>query len=165
MTLEEMLAREAIRYTIELYNRASDTADYDLHHQVFHPDGLFEVQGQGALQGPDAIIAMLLPAARRRGAFDSGNFQRHNLTTTMIDFTAPDRAKVTTYIIVVTELGIDHAGRYDDEFVPHGDRWLIARRRATMEWSRPDSRFVRWLGKGRPVDTASDATEAYRNSA
>eukprot|EP00456_Euglypha_rotunda_P016667 TRINITY_DN15562_c0_g1_i9.p1 TRINITY_DN15562_c0_g1~~TRINITY_DN15562_c0_g1_i9.p1 ORF type:complete len:137 (-),score=18.79 TRINITY_DN15562_c0_g1_i9:23-433(-) len=70
MTLEEMLAREAIRYTIELYNRASDTADYDLHHQVFHPDGLFEVQGQGALQGPDAIIAMLLPAARRRGAFD-----------------------------------------------------------------------------------------------
>ncbi|SER70134.1 nuclear transport factor 2 family protein [Sphingobium sp. YR768] len=165
MKLEEMLAREAIRYTIELYNRASDTADYDLHHHVFHPDALFEVQGQGALQGPDAIIAMLRPAAKRRGAFDPGNFQRHNLTTTMIDFITPEQASVTTYIIVVTELGMDHAGRYDDIFVAQGDRWLIARRRATMEWSRPDSRFVRWLGDAKPMDASSHAADIYKNSA
>ncbi|HUD90858.1 nuclear transport factor 2 family protein [Sphingobium sp.] len=154
MTVEELLAREAIRYTIQLYNQASDTADYGLHHQVFHPDGVFEVQGQGKYRGTDAIIAMLLPAAERRGAFAKGNFQRHNLTTTMIDLATPYTAKVVTYIIVVTELGIDHAGRYDDEFVRQGDRWLIMRRRATMEWARPDSRFVRWLGNAKPVETA-----------
>lgn len=152
MTPDEMLAREAIRYTIELYNTASDNAKYELHHQVFHPDAIFEVQGKGELKGPDAIIAMLLPAAERRGAFEPGNFQRHNLTTKMIEFTGPDTAKVVTYIIVVTELGIDHTGRYDDEFVRSGDRWLIMRRRASMEWSRPDSRFTRWLGAGKPVE-------------
>ncbi|MEJ7935037.1 nuclear transport factor 2 family protein [Sphingobium sp. AN558] len=152
MTPEDMLAREAIRYTIELYNRGSDNADYEIHHQVFHPEAVFEVQSQGALIGPDAIIAALRPAAERRGAFEPGNFQRHNLTTTMIEFTGPDRAEAVTYIIVVTELGIDHSGRYDDEFVRSGERWLLMRRRATMEWSRPDSRFTRWLGQAKPVD-------------
>ena len=153
MNLEEMLAREAIRYTLELYNKAADTAAYEIHHQVFHPDAVFEVQGLGELKGPDAIIAFLRPAAERRGAFEPGNFQRHNLTTTMIEFGVPGSAKVVTYIIVVTELGIDHCGRYDDEFASHEDRWLIMRRRATMEWSRPDSRFTRWLGAAKPVDT------------
>jgi hypothetical protein len=152
MTLEEMLAREAIRYTLELYNTAADTASYELHHQVFHPEAVFEVHGQGELKGPAAIIAGLLPAAERRGAFEPGNFQRHNLTTTMIEFIGPAHAKVVTYIIVVTELGVDHSGRYDDEFVREGDRWLIMRRRATMEWSIPDSRFTRWLGAARPVE-------------
>jgi len=152
MTVDEMLAREAIRYTLELYNRASDNARYELHHQVFHPEAVFEVQGKGELIGPDAIIAMLQPAAERRGAFEPGNFQRHNLTTTMIEFTDADTASVVTYIIVATELGIDHTGRYDDIFTRSGDRWLIRRRRASMEWSRPDSRFTRWLGAGKPVE-------------
>lgn len=157
MTPEEMLAREAIRYTLELYNRNSDTADYERHHDVFHPQAAFEVQGKGEVIGPAAIIAMLKPAADKRGVFDAGNFQRHNLTTTMIEFTGPDTASVVTYIIVVTELGFDHAGRYDDEFVRSGDRWLIMRRRATMEWSRPDSRFTRWLGKAAPVAGGASA--------
>ncbi|NWK97913.1 nuclear transport factor 2 family protein [Sphingobium lactosutens] len=156
MTPQEMLAREAIRYTLELYNRAADTAHYALHHQVFHPDALFEVQGKGELKGPDTIIAMLHPAAEQRGAFEKGNFQRHNLTTTMIEFAGPDSAQVVTYIIVVTELGIDHSGRYDDEFVRSGDRWLIMRRHATMEWARPDSRFTRWLGQATPVESSGE---------
>ncbi|GGC18724.1 hypothetical protein GCM10011371_02920 [Novosphingobium marinum] len=157
MTHDEMLAREAIRYTLELYNRNADTADYERHHDVFHPDGVFEVQGLGEVRGPDAIIAMLKPGALKRKAFDEGNFQRHNLTTTMIEFTGPDTAIVLTYIIVVTELGFDHTGRYDDDFVKSGDRWLIMRRRATMEWSRPDSRFASWLGKGTPVKEGKGA--------
>lgn len=151
MTAEEMLAREAIRFKLELYCRASDNANYALHHQVFHPDGVFDLQGQGELRGPDEIIAFLLPAAEKRGAFEPGNFQRHNLTTTMIDFTDAQTARVTTYIIVVTELGVDHTGRYDDVFTRHQERWLIKRRKVTMEWARPDSRFTRWLGAAQPV--------------
>ena len=163
MTHEEMLAREAIRYTLELYNRNSDTADYERHREVFHPDGVFEVQGMGEVRGPDAIIAMLKPGAVKRGAFEPGNFQRHNLTTTMIEFTGPQVATVVTYVIVVTELGFDHAGRYDDEFVKSGERWLIGRRCATMEWSRPDSRFTRWLGEPTPVTGAHSIAAEPQN--
>jgi hypothetical protein len=151
MTLDEMLAREAIRYTLELYNRNADNADYERHREVFHPEAVLDVQGMGEVKGPEAIITWLKPGAVKRGAFEPGNFQRHNLTTTMIEFTDEGMATVVTYIIVVTELGFDHAGRYDDIFVKSGERWLIMRRRARMEWSIPNSRFTRWLGKGEPV--------------
>lgn len=153
MTLDEMLAREAIRYTIELYNRNADTADYERHAEVFHPEAHFVVRGLGEAHGLEAILAMLRPGATSRGAYDPANFQRHNLTSTMIERTGPDTADATTYVCVNTELGFDHFGRYDDQFVRTGDRWLIAKRHAAMEWSRPESRFARWLGQAEPQRT------------
>jgi hypothetical protein len=151
MTLDEMLAREAIRYTMELYNRNADTGNYERHAEVFCPNAHFVVRGLGEAHGLDEILAMLKPGAKSRGAYVEGNFQRHNLTSTMIELTGPDSANVTTYVCVTTELGFDHAGRYDDQFVRSGERWLIARRHAAMEWSRADSRFARWLGEASPV--------------
>lgn len=151
MKHEEMLAREAIRYTIELYNRNADTGDYERHAEVFHGDAHFAVRGLGEAHGLDEILAMLKPGAKSRGAYDEGNFQRHNLTSTMIELTGKDSANATTYVCVTSELGFDHFGRYDDQFTRIGDRWLIAKRHAAMEWSRPDSRFAKWLGDASPV--------------
>lgn len=150
MQLADMLAREAIRYTIELYNRNSDTADYGRHHDVFHPQGVMSVQGSDDLVGPDAIIAAMRAGAEKRRAFDPGNFQRHNLTSTMIELIDGESARSVIYIMVVTERGLDHAGRYDDEYRRVGDRWLIWRRQATMEWASPNSRFTGWLGAATP---------------
>ncbi|MFT4054130.1 MAG: nuclear transport factor 2 family protein [Novosphingobium sp.] len=146
MTLEQARVREAIRFTIELYNRNADTADYERHREVFHPEAQMDVQGGEALHGPDAIIAAMRAGAQKRDAFAPGNFQRHHLTSIMIEQQAPDRANASIYVMVFTELGLDHAGGYDDEYRPLGDRWLLYRRAARMEWARPDSRFVRWLG-------------------
>lgn len=151
MTSEDMLAREAIRYTIELYNRNTDTADYDRHAEVFHPEAEFVVRGLGTAQGLEQILAMLRPGAENRRAYDPANFQRHNLTSTMIELTGDGSANATIYVCVMTEIGFDHFGRYDDQFERVGDRWLIRRRHAAMEWTRPDSRFARWLGKAEPV--------------
>ncbi|HET8612460.1 MAG TPA: nuclear transport factor 2 family protein [Sphingomonas sp.] len=150
MTIEEMLAREAIRWTIELYNRNADTADYDRHRDVFHPDAVMEVQGGGMLQGVDAIIAAMRAGAEKRRAYEPGNFQRHNITSIMIEPIEGDRARATVYLMVITEKGLDHTGRYDDEYCKVGDLWLIRRRFATMEWANPESRFVGWLGAAGP---------------
>jgi len=152
MTLDEMLAREAIRFTLELYNRNADTADYARHAGVFHPDAVMEIQDGPVLNGLPAIQRALQEGAERRGAFNPGNFQRHNLTTSMIDLLDSHSARVTTYVIVTTEIGLDHTGRYDDEFIRMGERWLVKHRKATMEWANPQSRFVTWLGGGRPVE-------------
>jgi ketosteroid isomerase-like protein len=151
MTIEDMLAREAIRYTIELYNRNIDTGDFDRHAEVFHPDAHFVVRGLGEAHGLDAILKLLRPGASTLDARDPGNFQRHNLTSMMIDLTGADTADVTTYICVTSEKGFDHCGRYDDKFVRADDRWLILKRHAAMEWSRDDSRFARWLGDAKPM--------------
>ncbi|GGD80192.1 nuclear transport factor 2 family protein [Croceicoccus mobilis] len=151
MTPDQALAREAIRYTLELYNRNADTADYERHAEVFHPEAHFSVRGLGDAHGLEEILAMLKPGAESRAAYDDANFQRHNLTSTMIELTGPETADATTYVCVTSELGFDHFGRYDDQFVKTGDRWLIMKRHAAMEWSRPDSRFARWLGEAAPV--------------
>ena len=150
MTLEEMRAREAIRYTAILYNAHGDAGDYEKHRNVFTEDAEMSVQGRIFLRGIDEIVAGL-----RAGAFDDGNFQRHHLSTPMIELTENDRAKAQHYLIVTTELGFDHTGKYVDEFVRRGERWLIRRRAAFMEWVRPDSRFARWLGKPTGPDSRS----------
>lgn len=146
MTDEEMRVRAAIHYTIELYARNTDTADYDRHQDVFHPQAEMAVQGGAVLRGPAAIIAAMRAGAEKRGAFDPGNFQRHHLTSVIIECDGAGSATARIYVMVFTELGLDHSGGYQDEYRPVGDRWMIYRRTARMEWARPDSRFVRWLG-------------------
>jgi hypothetical protein len=141
MTLEEVRIREAIRYTIELYNQNADRSEHSRHHEVFHPEAEMVVEGGRVMKGPDDIITTLVEGARGRGAFDPGNFQRHHLTSIMIEVAGPDRAFATVYVMVLTELGIDHVGAYRDEFRPAGDRWMIWRRDAKVDWMRPDSRF------------------------
>lgn len=152
MTPEDRSAREAIRYTLELYNRNADTADYDGHVDVFLPDATMSVQNGPDLVGLGEIQAAMRNGAVARKAYDHGNFQRHHLTSTMIELVDGQSAKVTTYVIVTTEIGLDHTGRYDDEFVAVGERWLLKQRHAKMEWSDPRSRFTAWLGSADAFD-------------
>ena len=50
---------------------------------------------------------------------------RHNVTNIRFTDVCPDEAHVGCYFTVVTEIGLDHFGRYGDVFVPVGDDWLI----------------------------------------
>ena len=40
---------------------------------------------------------------------------------------------------VITEIGLDHYGRYRDLFVPVGDEWLIRHRFVSTDWAAPNS--------------------------
>jgi hypothetical protein len=147
MQIAEMLAREAIRYTVALYHKNGDSGNYDNHVNVFHPDCEVVVQGGKVLRGVPEVISAFKAGAAMRKAFEGKNFQRHQLTTSMIEVTSDTTAEGRHFLFVVTELGFDHSGTYNDLFQKHGDRWLIKRREATMEWARADSRFVQWLGQ------------------
>jgi hypothetical protein len=151
MNADEMLAREAIRKTAALYTRAVDNRRYEELRHVFFADATIAVQGGAELRGIEQIIAAFEAGAEKRGAAAAGNFQRHNLTTSIIEHTGPEHAEAIHYVLVVTELGFDHAGMYRDRFRRSGDEWLIAEREARMEWVRPDSRFAAWLGQASPA--------------
>lgn len=146
MKLEEMLAREAIRYTVSRYNSAIDRSAYPELAEVFTPDGVMAFGGQTRFEGREKIIAALTAGAERRGALDPKNFQRHLLGNSIINVVDATTARSVHYIVVITELGIDHSGVYVDDFVKSGDRWLIAHRAANLEWVRPDSRFFSFPG-------------------
>jgi len=151
LTADEAIAREAIRQTAERYTRAIDNRRYEELRDVFLLHGAIQVQGGARMQGVDAIVSAFAQGAAKRNAAAPGNFQRHNLTTSMIELTGPDNALATWYIMVVTELGFDHAGMYQDRLRRRGDDWLISERTARMEWVRPDSRFAAWLGAAAPA--------------
>jgi hypothetical protein len=146
MKLDEMLAREAIRYTISRYNSAIDRSAYPELADVFTPDGTMAFGGHTRFEGREKIIAALTAGAERRGAFDPKNFQRHLLGNSIINVLDATTARSVHYILVITELGVDHSGVYVDGFVKSGDRWLIAHRAANLEWVRPDSRFFSFPG-------------------
>ena len=68
---------------------------------------------------------------------------RHNVTNVRFESIRPDEAVVASYFTVITEIGLDHMGRYRDRFVPVGERWLIAHRFVSTDWRSPETTFGR----------------------
>ena len=91
------------------------------------------------------------PAAQRR-------IVRHNVTNIRFESLTPNEAVVASYFTVITEIGLDHMGRYRDRFVPVGDRWLIAHRFVSTDWRSPDTTF------GGPVAGAAQRMPASSTS-
>lgn len=146
MQMAEHLAREAIRDALGRYTMAVDSGNFEALTDVFHPGAQLVIQGSAPLIGIDAILQGMRGGSKTGAAFRDGRFQRHHLTSSVIEMIDDDNARGEHYVLVITELGIDHSGRYVDRYVRDGERWLITERAAWMEWACEDSRFVRWLG-------------------
>jgi SnoaL-like domain len=151
MTLDDLLAREEIRYTMSVYATAGDRGRVDELVTAFTEDGvLMAAEGQEGIKGRAAILAALggsVDAARSEhsaGGPAAGVklFLRHNLTTSRIELTGPDSANAWTYFNVVTPAGFDHCGVYVDRFTKVDDRWLIAERRVKIDWHSPNSTMI-----------------------
>lgn len=148
MTVEELLAREAIRDTMAQYNTCGDRLKVDDYVACFTDDAIMEseyVPGDRAFRyaGKPAIRAWQMRWLNREpgDAVHKASFIRHHLSTSKIDITGPDTAKARTYWVAWTDIGPDHAGYYLDDFRKEGDRWLIAHRRVRMDWESPDSLY------------------------
>lgn len=151
MELWELAARERIRDSLALYNWSGDAFRLDELALAFCEDGVLEVRGQEPLRGRAAIVSYLGGGeggddeARRRAlreaAAASGvrRLVRHNVANLRFVELTRDQALVACYFTVVTEIGLDHIGRYRDTFVPVGDRWLIKHRFVSTDWRAPDS--------------------------
>lgn len=152
MTVEELLAREAIRDTLARYNTSGDRAMAEDYAACFTRDGIIETAdrrgGKGLyFAGRDAILKWQTEWKNApKGTQDasvkrSAQFVRHNLTTCKIDLTGPDTAKARTYWMVITDIGPDHSGVYVDEFRKEDGQWLIAHRKVRTDWFAPNSHF------------------------
>jgi hypothetical protein len=162
MAAWELSARERIRDTLALYTWSGDAFRLAELASAFCEDGVLEVRGRPPAEGRDAIVAFLRgvgPGGARAGgpggvaddearraalkaeAAASGvrRIVRHNLANVRFVELTPERALVASYFTVVTEIGLDHYGRYRDTFVPVGDAWLIRHRFVSTDWRAPDS--------------------------
>lgn len=157
MTLEDMLAREAIRCTLAAYTAAGDRLREADFIACFTENAIFETDGVAAAdsfhyEGRVAIgqwIARWRNRAEDIGPVHQATFVRHHLTTCHIELTGSDSGRARTYWSAWTDIGPDHAGYYLDEFRRVGDQWLIAHRRIREDWRSPDSLFVNAVAHSR----------------
>jgi hypothetical protein len=136
MELWELVARERIRDTLALYTWSGDGLRLDDLASAFCDDAELEVRGQPPIRGREAIVAFMggvaidadAGAAATVGEGAVRRIVRHNVANVRFLEVAPERARVASYFTVLTEIGLDHFGRYRDTFVPNEDRWLIRHR-------------------------------------
>ncbi len=146
MTIDDLLAREAIRHTMHSYNIAGDSLRWSEFVALFTEDGILELQAFRNIEafrheGRDALRAWseghgrMRETAQKKGG--EGAFVRHQLSTSKIDLTGPDTAQARTYFTVYTQIGPDHTGDYIDRYRKIEDQWLIAHREIRLRWMSP----------------------------
>ena len=141
MNLQELLDREAIKHLMAVYNTAGDSLRMEEFASVFADDGVL-VTGAFELEGREAIMKGLFgQVSSNVSSAQRPTFVRHNLTTCKISFENESLARGRTYFQVVTDIGLDHAGVYTDEFRKQGDEWKIARRVVRTEYTAENSFF------------------------
>jgi hypothetical protein len=74
-------------------------------------------------------------------------FIRHQLGTSLIEFSGPETARARTYWVAYTDIGADHSGQYLDLFRKTGGSWLIAQRKVRLDWRSPNSLFTSVVSK------------------
>jgi hypothetical protein len=158
MTIEELLAREAIRDTMAKYNVSGDRLKVDDYAACFTEDGVIESESAPGeylfrYEGREAIRDWQNRWRNREpgeNTVHGASFVRHHLSTSKIDLTGPDSATARTYWVAWTDIGPDHSGYYLDDFRRVGEEWLIARRRVRRDWSAPGSLFVTAIDRTNP---------------
>jgi hypothetical protein len=141
LTVQELLDREMIRDTLSDY---SVTKDLGLSLQpsvdAFHPDGSLQTTNGRIRRGRKEIESFFRDLAdRRRGGEEV--FARHWLYPCQFKFLSPDTAETVTYMIALTERGLDQVVTYRDQLVKEHDRWYIMFRRISIEYQIAHSRL------------------------
>ncbi len=142
MTVEELLAREAIRHTLANYTVAGDRLRVDEFVAVFTEDAVIETEGvpepeRFRHEGRPAIHAWISGFGRaleERRQLPKASFIRHHLSTCLVELTGPHTAQTRTYWVAYTDIGPDHCGHYVDTFREVGERWLISHRKIRVDW-------------------------------
>jgi hypothetical protein len=139
MELWELVAREEIRECIAGYNAYGDSGRMAEMLDVFTDDAIMEIEGV-ATRGRDAIAAVMKDAgrdfvayAKAAGTPRGGPVLRHFTSTVTIRVVSETQAHASLYYFVLMHHGLDHWGRYDDDYRRVDGRWRISRRREWMD--------------------------------
>jgi hypothetical protein len=130
----ELAIRESVRQTLSDYTAGTDRNRLDDIAACFAPDGVLTFSGGEPMVGPSAIVAGLGAQVNR---FAAGpvplTHVRHHVSSVRFGIVTRDRVEVSSYFLAITNIGVDHWGRYRDILVPVGDRWLFGSRQATAD--------------------------------
>jgi 3-phenylpropionate/cinnamic acid dioxygenase small subunit len=140
--LWELVARESIRDLVARYNANGDTGRFAEVLELFAPDAVMEIPA-GTYDGIERIetiftgtqqrVKGLDPAKTAGGGGPARVYMRHHTSTLQIDLLDQTHAKSRCYYQVLMHHGVDHWGRYIDEFEVRDGRWLFTRRKVSLD--------------------------------
>lgn len=140
--VSDLLARESIRDLVVRYNSYGDSGLFDRMLGLFAADAVVEIgdavyQGRPALQGAFGRVPAHTSTPGGRPAY-----LRHCTATHQIDLLDETTATGRCYFFVLTAVGLDHWGRYLDEYQVVDDEWRFTRRRVLTDAHSPQSIFA-----------------------
>lgn len=133
----ELIARESIRDIVVRYNSNGDSGRIDAMMKLFAPDATLEVPGHSLLVGLEAIRDFFA------GVFEPGEtaFElkslHHHTATHQVDLLDEQHAAGRCYFTVYTQIGLDHWGRYIDEYRQSDGVWKFQSRRVCVDGFSP----------------------------
>jgi hypothetical protein len=93
--------------------------------------------------GAEAIRSLFTAVTNRPRDDDRPTYVRHMTATHQIDLLDTSTAKGRCYFLVLTDVGLDHWGRYLDDYRTVDGVWKFARRQVTTDGRSPNSLFQR----------------------
>ena len=134
----ELVARESIRDLVARYNANGDSGRFDQVLECFAPSATMEMDGL-VYRGQAEIRTIFTNAAEVAKQWPEPLGMRHFTSTLQIDLTSPEEASSRCYYQVLTTHGLDHWGRYLDNYQVIAGNWRFSRRREFLDGCAPDS--------------------------
>jgi hypothetical protein len=153
MTLDEVLAREGIRDLVTRYNSCGDTGKFDRLWNLFADDAVVEVgpaHGERTTYTGLEAVKRIFAGAQDRvlAQVESAipTYIRHFTATHQIDLVDTDHATGRCYFAVIigggsSPGGLDHWGRYIDDYIRIDGTWRFKRRHVYVDGSVANSWF------------------------
>jgi SnoaL-like domain len=147
MELWELIARESIRDLVARYNANGDSGRFEEMMKVFADDAVMElVAADGSVQRYEGTAQVATIFTATKSGWDgtttsaaTRHHVRHFTATHQIDLVHETLAKGRLYYVVLMAHGVDHWGRYIDEYGVRDGRWVITQRRALSDGRMDDS--------------------------
>ena len=142
----ELVARESIRDLVARYNANGDSGRIAQVLELFTPDATMEITSEGGetrtYRGVDEIETIFTGAIETfRVQADKRarpGYVRHCVATHQIDIGDRHHAKGRCYFFVIRANGLDHWGRYVDEYEERDGRWRFTYRKVVTEGREPE---------------------------
>jgi hypothetical protein len=140
MEVWEVVARESIRDLVARYNANGDAGRVPQVLELFAPDAVMELgdPGSSTLHTGLDEIALIFTGTKDRWtaeATDRGAppYVRHCVSTHQIDLGDETHATGRCYFFVIMDHGLDHWGRYLDEYAVVDGQWRFTRRTVRLD--------------------------------
>lgn len=133
MTMEELQARESIRDTLAQYNHSGDRGRVSELAACFTQDGVLDLGKDDTARGREEIQARLSQVVWSSKAQSEKPLVRHHVSSIKIELEDSEHARVKSYFVVFTHIGLDHWGTYEDRFRSVSNEWLIEHRHVRVE--------------------------------